>query len=236
MISRRRCTLRLNVRRCARLKRSGSVSGSRPSNATAAASGAPAQHVAPHPLYGPLPRSRGPLGHTPGSRPVHYCSSRHRSGSLVRKRFKLSPRGAGLSSGDTSAAWDSLIACSNGTGSKVALRSARAAFASALTNPWRITGSQCVAGGLQRLATTEPLRGFSRSLKDGWKQFTYSRITPCRWAMVCPATWPAGVWSRSNCCKRRWSPNCRRRNHPCSPRNGPPDRFPESLLAAGSSR
>ena len=189
MIPRHRC----NVRRCARLKRSGPVSGSRPSNAAAAASGSSGNR----PRTSHRTSSKGPFrvrqvrgAHTPGSRPVRSCSSRHWPGSLARRRFKLWPRGVGLSSGDTSAAWDSLIACSNATGSKVALRSSRAAFASALTTPWRVTRPQGVAGGLQRWATTEPLRGFSRSLKDGWKQFTYSRIAPCRRAMVCPTTSP----------------------------------------------
>ena len=96
--------------------------------------------------------SKGPFrdrqvggAHTTGSRPVRSCSSRRRSGSLARGRFKLSPRGMGLSSGDTSAAWASLFACSNATGSQVALRSAGAAFASALTASWGITRSRGMA-------------------------------------------------------------------------------------------
>ena len=71
--------------------------------------------------------------------------------SLAKNRSRLSPRGVGLSSGDTIAAsadWASLIACSNATGSSVARRSLSAALASALTASCRITRSQGVAGGL----------------------------------------------------------------------------------------
>ena len=93
-------TPRCNVRRCARLNRFGSVSCSRPRNATALASGSSCNqpstwHHTPsqgsfrvRKLCGALARSL---------RSACSCSSRHRSGSLARKRSKLSPRGVGLS-------------------------------------------------------------------------------------------------------------------------------------------
>ena len=53
-------------------------------------------------------------------RDADTSSCRHRSGSLGRNRSKLSPRGVGLSSGDTMAAradWASLMVCHKTTGS-----------------------------------------------------------------------------------------------------------------------
>ena len=68
-----------------------------------------------------------------------------------------------------SADWVSRMECSRATGSDRDRRSFSLALVSAPTVSCCNTRLQGVAGGLQRLVTTEPLRVFSISLKDGWE-------------------------------------------------------------------
>ena len=148
------CTLRRGVRRCVRLKRSGSAECNRLSNATALASKSPCNQPNTS-LHTPSKGSfrvrqvRGSLTLAPCEEAPSSC--RHRSGRRARNWARLSPRGMAVISGGAiagRAGWASLMVCSNATGCIAACCLASLAFTSALADSWPMTRSQGVAGGL----------------------------------------------------------------------------------------